>query len=63
MRNVLPEGVRLKWTFPLRSLDSMIICIAEGVDLFNGEPQSLLKDAAQRIATGPLVVPVKGVDY
>ncbi|GAA3689861.1 hypothetical protein GCM10022399_01950 [Terrabacter ginsenosidimutans] len=63
MRSVLPEGVRLKWTFPVRSLDSMIICIAEGVDVFNGEPQSLLKDAARRVATGPLVVPVKGVDY
>ncbi|CAN7245883.1 hypothetical protein LJR027_000917 [Terrabacter sp. LjRoot27] len=63
MRDALPDGVGLKWTFPLRSLDSMLICMAEGVDLFNGDPQSLLKDAARRIATGPLVVPVSGVDY
>ncbi|MEW1953438.1 hypothetical protein [Terrabacter sp. NPDC080008] len=41
----------------------MMICIAEGVDLFNGEPQSLLKDATGRIAVGPLAVPVKGIDY
>lgn len=63
MRAALPDGVRLKWTFPVRSLDSMMICIAEGVDLFNGDPQSLLKDAAGRISAGPLAVPVKGVDY
>lgn len=63
MRAALPDEVRLKWTFPVRSLDSMMVCIAEGVDLFNGDPQSLLKDAAERIAVGPLPVPVRGVDY
>jgi hypothetical protein len=40
----------------------MMICIAEGVDLFNGDAQSLLRDAAARIALGPVAVPVKGVD-
>jgi deoxyribose-phosphate aldolase len=63
MRAVLPVGIRLKWTFPVRSLDSMMICVAEGVDRFNGDPESLLQDAARRIAAGPLVVPVRGVDY
>ncbi len=62
MRAALPDGVSLKWTFPIRSLDSMMICTAEGVDLFNGDAQSLLKDAAARIAIGPVAVPVKGVD-
>lgn len=33
----------------------MMICVAEGVDRFNGDPESLLKDAARRIAAGPLV--------
>jgi deoxyribose-phosphate aldolase len=63
MRAVLPVGIRLKWTYPVRTLDSMMICVAEGVDRFNGDPESLLKDAARRIAAGPLVVPVRGVDY
>lgn len=63
MRAVLPVEIRLKWTFPVRSLDSMMICVAEGVDRFNGDPESLLKDAARSIAAGPLVVPVRGVDY
>lgn len=63
IRAALPERVRLKWTFPVRSLDSMLICIAEGVDRFNGDPDSLLKEATRRAATGPLIVPVRDVDY
>jgi deoxyribose-phosphate aldolase len=63
MRAVLPVEIRLKWTYPVRSLDSMMICVAEGVDRFNGDPESLLQDAARRSAAGPLVVPVRGVDY
>ncbi|WP_345501447.1 beta/alpha barrel domain-containing protein [Pedococcus ginsenosidimutans] len=63
MRAVLPAGTRLKWTFPVRSLDSMMICVAEGVDLFNGDPASLLTEAERRITASPLVVPLRGVDY
>jgi deoxyribose-phosphate aldolase len=63
MRAALPDEIRLKWTFPVRSLDSMMICIAEGVDRFNGDPESILKDAAGRIAAGRLVVPVRELDY
>jgi deoxyribose-phosphate aldolase len=63
MREVLPAGIRLKWTFPVRSLDSMMICVAEGVDLFNGDPESLLTEAERRITASPLVVPLRGVDY
>ena len=63
MRAALPAEVRLKWTFPVKSVDSMMICIAEGVDRFNGDPESLLKDVARRATVGPLVVPVPGVDY
>jgi deoxyribose-phosphate aldolase len=63
MRAALPDEVRLKWTLPVRGLDSMMIGIAEGVDLFNGETESLLDDAAQRVAARPLLVPVRGVDY
>jgi hypothetical protein len=40
-----------------------MICLAEGMDRFNGDPGSLVREAAQRIAAGPLVVPVGGVDY
>jgi deoxyribose-phosphate aldolase len=63
MRAVLPDEIKLKWTIPVRSLDSMMLCLAEGVDRFNGDPSSLVREAAQRTAAGPLVVPVRGVDY
>jgi deoxyribose-phosphate aldolase len=63
MRAALPAEIRLKWTFPVRSLDSMMICIAEGVNLFNGDPDSLLTEAERRTAVAPLLVPVRGVDY
>jgi deoxyribose-phosphate aldolase len=63
MRAALPNEVRLKWTLPIRTLDSMMIGIAEGVDLFNGDPKSLLEDAAHRVSARRLVVPARGVDY
>jgi deoxyribose-phosphate aldolase len=63
MRAALPDGVALKWTFPIRSLESMMICIAEGVDLFNGDPESILREAARRVDLCPLVVPVRDLDY
>lgn len=63
MRAALPAAVSLKWTFPVRSLDSMMICIGEGVDRFNGDPESLLKHAERRAASGPLIVPDPETDY
>lgn len=63
MRAALPARVRLKWTFPVRSLDSMMICIAEGVDRFNGDPEAILREAERRLAVGWLVVPDRGTDY
>jgi deoxyribose-phosphate aldolase len=63
MRAALPDEVRLKWTFPIRSLDTMMICIGEGLDRFNGDPESTLKMAARRTASGPLIVPVRETDY
>lgn len=63
MRANLPAEVRLKWALPIRTLDSMMIGIAEGVDVFDGDPTSLLAEAADRISTRPLLVPVRGVDY
>jgi deoxyribose-phosphate aldolase len=63
MRAALPSGVRLKWTFPVRSLDSMMICIAEGVDLFNGDPAVILREAERRSEVSHLVVPDRACDY
>jgi deoxyribose-phosphate aldolase len=64
MRAALPDNVRLKWTFPVRSLDSMMIAIAEGVDRFNGDPEAMVSEAVRRASTGRrLIVPVRDIDY
>jgi deoxyribose-phosphate aldolase len=63
MRAALPDHVSLKWTFPVRSLDSMMICIGERVDRFNGDAESILEHAARRAAYGPLIVPAPETDY
>jgi deoxyribose-phosphate aldolase len=63
MRAALPDEVRLKWAVPVRTLDSMMIGIAEGLDLFEGDSGSLLEDAEQRASLCRLVVPARGLDY
>lgn len=63
MRAALPDDVTLKWTSPVRTLDSMMICLAEGVDRFNGDSGPILKDAARRMALCPLVAPARELDY
>lgn len=63
MREALGPKVLLKWTNPLRSVESILVCLAEGVDRFNGNPPALLR--AARVATRyePIDIPLKGVDY
>lgn len=63
MREALGPDVLLKWTHPLRSIEAILVCIAEGVDRFNGDPQALLKAAHIGCRYGPIEVPILGVDY
>ncbi|KRF25022.1 hypothetical protein [Phycicoccus sp. Soil803] len=63
MREALGPRVLLKWTHPVRSVEMMLICIAEGVDRFNGDPPALLEAARTSSRAAPLMVPVQGVDY
>jgi deoxyribose-phosphate aldolase len=63
MRAALPAHVLLKWTQPVRSVETMLLCIALGVDRFNGEPSDLLADAARKARIAPLSVPISGIDF
>ena len=63
MRHSLPEDVLLKWTHPLRSVPMMLVCMALGVNRFNGDSRALLESARQSLKLGPLMVPVYGVDF
>jgi deoxyribose-phosphate aldolase len=63
MRDALGPGVPLKWTAPVRSIDVLLLAVAEGMDRFNGDVISLLDEAESRAAWLPLTVPVQGWDY
>lgn len=63
MREALGPDVLLKWTNPLRSVEAILVCIAEGVDRFSGDTPALLHAAKVASRYSPLIVPMKGVDY
>ncbi|HEV7146057.1 MAG TPA: hypothetical protein VGN48_03565 [Pedococcus sp.] len=63
LRGALPPEVILKWMQPVRSLDVMLLCIAEGVGRFNADVEHIMATAELRAQSGPLVVPLPGWDY
>ncbi len=63
MRAALPPSVLLKWTHPVRTVDIMLICIAEGVDRFNADIAKLLASASEAAGNTKLRLPVRGLDY
>src|SRR6476661_4093813 len=63
MRQALPPAVLLKWTQPVRSIEMMLVCMALGVDRFNGDVPELLKSARRSSQRGPLMLPIYGVDF
>ncbi|MGZ4553618.1 MAG: hypothetical protein ACXVXQ_09040 [Mycobacteriaceae bacterium] len=63
MRAALPPAVLLKWTHPISTLETMLVCIALGVDRFNGDPAALLAAAQRSAATAPLTLPKQGLDF
>jgi deoxyribose-phosphate aldolase len=63
MRAALPRRILLKWTHPVRTIETMLLCITLGVDRFNGEPDKLLDSAARNLKVAPLCLPVPGVDF
>jgi deoxyribose-phosphate aldolase len=63
MRLALPPDVLLKWTQPLRSIEMMLVCMALGVNRFNGDIPELLKSARRSSQRAPLLLPIYGVDF
>lgn len=63
MRHALPDEVLLKWTQPVRSVEMMLVCMALGVNRFNGDIPALLAAAKRSSQLGPLLLPVYGVDF
>lgn len=63
MRDALPFPVLLKWTQPVRSVEMMLVCMALGVNRFNGDVPTLLAEAKHSSQRAPLMLPLHGVDF
>lgn len=63
LRSALGPRVLLKWTTPVRSIDVLLLAVAEGMDRFNGDVDSLLDEARSRAESRPMAVPLHGWDY
>lgn len=63
MRSTLPFPVLLKWTQPIRSVEMMLVCMALGVNRFNGDIPTLLAEARRSSQYAPLMLPIHGVDF
>lgn len=63
IRDALGPDVLLKWTEPVRSLETTLLCIAEGIGRFNADVEQLMAAARRSAAHGPLALPLRGTDY
>jgi deoxyribose-phosphate aldolase len=63
MRSTLPFPVLLKWTQPVRSVEMMLVCMALGVNRFNGDIPTLVAEAKRSSQRAPLMLPVYGIDF
>jgi deoxyribose-phosphate aldolase len=63
MRAALPRPTVLKWSYPVKSLEVVLVCVGLGVDRFDCDPRELLRAAKQSTRVGPLTVPAPGIDY
>lgn len=63
LRQALGPHLRLKWTPLVPSVDALLLGLAEGIDLFNGDIDALLAEAGSRPDWRPMMVPLRGHDY
>lgn len=63
VRTALDPGVLVKWTTPVRSLDVLLLGMAEGIDRFNANLDAILHQAEDRVQLGGIRIPRPGIDY
>jgi deoxyribose-phosphate aldolase len=63
MRHALQPQVLLKWTQPVKSVEMMLVCMALGVNRFNGDIPTLLTSAERSSRLAPIRLPIHGVDF
>ena len=58
MRRVIPRDVLLKWTAPMMRVDTLLSCVAAGVDRFSiDDVPGFMSHTMARAELGPLAVP------
>jgi deoxyribose-phosphate aldolase len=63
IRASVPPHVLVKWTEPIRSLSTLLLCLSMGVDRFNCDVEQILDEAKRADWLASLTIPVAGVDY
>lgn len=63
MRRAIGEDALLKWSAPVANLNRLLIACAEGVDRFNADTTTILKQAADRARLTEIRIPEPGEDY
>lgn len=62
-RATIGPDIRLKWTTPVRSIDVLLLGMAEGANRFNGDVQGLIHQIETQALGRPMVIPHRGWDY
>jgi len=62
-RTILGPDILLKWTTPVRTIDVLLLGVAEGANRFNGDVQALIQEAENRSQWLPMTVPLPRWDY
>ncbi|GAB3449342.1 hypothetical protein GCM10027517_35460 [Phycicoccus ginsengisoli] len=61
MRRAIPEHVLLKWTAPMTRVDTLLSCVAAGVDRFSvDDVPGFMAHTIAHAELGPLIVPGAG---
>ena len=63
MRDALPTPILLHWAQPVTSVETILVCIAHGIDRFIGDTEALMTSARHSTRIGPLTVPKAGLDF
>ncbi|MDR6862024.1 hypothetical protein [Phycicoccus sp. 3266] len=63
MRDALPRPILLHWAQPVKSVETILVCIAHGIDRFIGDTEALMASALRSTRVAPLTVPKAGLDF
>lgn len=63
MRQALPRPILLHWAHPVKAVETVLVCIAHGIDRSIGDTEALIASAKRSTRVAPLTVPMAGRDF